>query len=295
MKDHFSKWEAFLKAVELGSLTRAAQALHYSQSGVSRMIQELEKQWGVTLLERGKSGIVLTAEGNQLLPLVRNYYWESRKLQNQLEKIQGLRSGLIRIGTFSSVATHRLPGVIAAFEKDYPNLDYELLLGDFSEIKAWIMEGRVDFGFLGSPTSGEELETQVLEEDPFLAILPEKHPLAKLSKVPLQLLAKEPFMMTEKGEPSVLKDVFQRDHLDLKVQFTTWDDYAVMAMVEKGLGVSILPGLILKRAPYAIATRELEVPLQRKILLAKRKDKPMSLAAEKFLEYLAVYYGKETE
>ena len=70
------------------------------------------------------------------------------------------------------------------------------------------------------------------------------------------------------------------------VHFTTWDDYAIMSMVESGLGISILPELILKRVPYRIVAKELDVPAYRKIGIALRSKKTASLAVKRFLEYL---------
>lgn len=152
---NIKKYRAFLKTVECGSFTRAAEMLNYSQSGISRMIQDLEKEWNVSLLERGKAGIRLTSDGIKILPYAKRICDDYDKLQIQIDELNGLQTGIIRIGTFSSVATHWLPNIILEFQKDYPNVDYELLLGDDKEIENWIMEGRVDFGFLRLPTLPE--------------------------------------------------------------------------------------------------------------------------------------------
>ena len=93
---------------------------------------------------------------------------------------------------FSSVATHWLPNIIRAFQKDYPHIDYELLLGDYTEIETWIMEGRVDCGFLRLPAH-PDLETIFLEQDPLLAVLPVQHPLADCSRFPVSAFGSEPF------------------------------------------------------------------------------------------------------
>ena len=135
MDMNIQKYIAFIKTVEYGSFTKAAEMLNYSQSGISRMINDLEKEWGVSLLERGRSGVRLTSDGLKLLPFAKSMCSEYRKLQTQVEELNGLKSGLIRIGTFSSVATHWLPKIISRFQKDYPNIDYELLLGDYAEIE----------------------------------------------------------------------------------------------------------------------------------------------------------------
>ena len=102
----------------------------------------------------------------------------------QVDELHGLQSGLIRIGTFSSVATHWLPNIIQQFQKDFPNIDFELLLGDYAEIENWIVSGRVDCGFLRLPTINPELETIFLEADPLMAVIPEHHPLADCKKIP---------------------------------------------------------------------------------------------------------------
>lgn len=150
---------------------------------ISRMIHDLEKEWNVSLLERGRSGVRLTSDGLRLLPYAQNVCREFQKLQMQVDELNGLQSGLIRIGTFSSVATHWLPNIIREFQKDYPNIDYELLLGDYTEIEEWILSGRVDCGFLRLPTHAE-LETIFLEQDKLLAILPEKPPAGKIRENP---------------------------------------------------------------------------------------------------------------
>ncbi len=285
MDMNIQKYIAFVKTVEYGSFTRAAEILNYSQSGISRMINDLEKEWRVILLERGKAGVRLTSDGMKLLPYAKNVCTEYNKLQMEVDELNGLQSGLIRIGTFSSVATHWLPNIIKEFQKAYPNIDYELLLGDYGEIEEWILEGRVDCGFIHLPVH-HELETIFLEQDRLLAVLPENHSLAQLEKVPVAELCNEPFMLLEKGAKADVWEIFERCSLTPDVRFTTWDDYAIMSMVESGLGISILPELILRRVPYKITVKELDVPAYRKIGLALRSKKTASLAIKRFLDYL---------
>jgi DNA-binding transcriptional LysR family regulator len=282
---NIQKYLALVKTVEYGNFTKAAEALNYSQSGISRMIKDLEVEWKVSLLERGRSGVRLTSEGLKLLPYAISVCNEYQKLQTQIDELHGLQSGLIRIATFSSVATHWLPNIIKAFQKEYPQVDYELLLGDYTEIESWILEGRVDCGFIRLPTH-PNLETIFLEQDKLLVILPKNHPLADCERFPLKALSEGPFMLLEKGEKAEISEIFERYNIQPKVQFTTWDDYAIMSMVEKGLGISILPELILKRIPYQIVVKELEVPAYRRIGLAMKDKESSSLAVKRFLDYL---------
>lgn len=233
MDTNIQKYLAFVKTVEYGSFTKAAEILNYSQSGISRMINDLEKEWKVVILERGKSGVKLTSDGMKLLPHAKEICNEYEKLQMEVAELNGLQSGLIRIGTFSSVATHWLPNIIKEFQKDYPKIHYELLLGDYTEIEEWILEGRVDCGFLRLPTH-PDLETIFLEQDQLLVVLPENHRLAKCDTFPVSALCEDPFMLLEKGAKAEISEIFERFGVTPNVHFTTWDDYAIMSMVESG-------------------------------------------------------------
>lgn len=291
MDMNIQKYMAFAKTVEYGSFTKAAEVLNYSQSGISRMINDLEKEWNISLLERGRAGVRLTSDGLKLLPFIRSLCDQYQKLEAQVDELSGLQSGLIRIGTFSSVATHWLPNIIKEFQKDYPNIEYELLLGDYKEIENWTLEGRVDCGFLRLPTN-PELETIFLEQDRLLVVLAEDHPLADCEQFPVKSLCDYPFILLEKGTKADIAEIFEQCNISPQIHFTTWDDYAIMSMVERGLGISVLPELILQRIPYRIVTKELEIPAYRKIGLVLRNKKSASLAVKRFLDYLDYRYSK---
>lgn len=285
MEMNIVKYMAFIKTVELGSFTKAAELLNYSQSGISRMISDLEAEWGVRLLERNRSGVRLTSDGMEVLPYVRKICSDYEGLQSQVSEIKGLESGIIRIGTFSSVATHWLPKIIKDFQNDYPNIDYELRLGDYTEIQDWITEGSVDCGFLRDP-SVLDMDIIPLQKDELIAVIPQGHPLEKYDKVPLSALCDYPFMLLEKGSKSNISKLFEEHGLKPQIKFTTWDDYAIMSMVENGLGIGILPKLILQRMSYQIVEKELAEPAYLDICLALRNKDDLSFATKRFIEYL---------
>ena len=279
------KYMAFVKTVECGSFTKAAGLLHYSQSGISRMISDLEKEWNVPLLERNRNGARLTSDGTRLLPYARNLCEDYLKLQMQVDDLNGLQSGFIRIGTISSIATHWLPNMIAEFQKKYPNIDYELLLGHYADIEDWVSQGRVDIGFTRVPAK-EKFEMEFLEKDKLLVVLPENHPLENTEKFPVSSLADYPFMLLEKNEKADISAILDKYNIKPNIRFTTVDDYAVMSMVEKGLGISILPELILRRTPYRIIAKELDVSACRELGYIIKDRKTISLAVSRFLDYL---------
>ncbi len=285
MDANILKYMALIKTVECGSFTKAAEILNYSQSGISRMINDIEKEWGITLLERSRSGLRLTSDGLKILPFAQELCKCYERLQMQVDDLNGLQSGIVRIGVFSSVATHWLPNIIKNFQKDYPNIDYELLLGDYTEIEGWIAEGRIDCGFLRLPTR-PDFETMFLEQDELMAVIPENHPMANCEKFPITALCGEPFIMLKRGKNKEFTEIFERCGLNPNVKFTTWDDYAIMSMVESGLGIAILPKLILRRNPYRIVAKELDIPTYRSVGIAIKNRKTASLAVKRFLDYL---------
>ena len=277
------KYLAFVETADQGSFTRAAEKLHYSQSGVSRMIRDLETEWKVTLLERGKGGVKLTSDGMKLLPCARSICAEVARLQTQVDELQGLRAGLIRIGSLSAAAAGLLPGWVEGFLRSHPNIDYELLVGEQREIENWIFSGRVDFGILDLPAD-PELETVFLEQDPLLAVLPEDHPDAAAEVFPVSGFMDLPFLLLEKENRAEATQLFESCGVTPHVRFTTWDEQTILSMVERGLGVSILPALALKRSAYRVAARRLDVPAYRNLGIALRSKKTASLAVKSFLE-----------
>ena len=103
-----SQYEALLKALETGTLSQAAEELGYSQSGLTRALNALEEQFGFRILRRDRNGVQLTAEGQLVLPHIRTVLYDQYRLEECVNEINGLRTGLIRIGTFNSVSAQWL-------------------------------------------------------------------------------------------------------------------------------------------------------------------------------------------
>lgn len=285
MDNNLQKYLAFVTTADCGSFTRAAQTLDYAQSSVSKMIADLEAEWNLTLLERSRAGVQLTSDGMAMMPYARELLDSYRRVQEQAAGLSGVTSGLIRIGTFSSVATHWMPNIIRAFQEDYPEIRYEMLLGDYEEIEQWIFEGRVECGFLRLPTR-PEFDTISLEKDELVVVMPKEHPFREKQVVDITDLNGQPFMLLEHGGKTEVSELLDRYGVRPDIRFTTWDDYAILSMIEQGLGIGILHRMILQRIPYEVEIRSLEEPAYREIGLAMRNRKSTSAAVKKFIEYL---------
>ena len=108
------KYVAFLKTVELGSISLAAEQMGYTQSAVSRMILDLEKEWGMELLHRSRAGIALSSVGEHLLPAIRSIVADCEELKFAVNELHGLHTGLVRVGTFTSVANMWIPSLLVS-------------------------------------------------------------------------------------------------------------------------------------------------------------------------------------
>ncbi len=283
MENHLLKYQAFVKAVEKGSFTKAAEDLNYAQSSISKMIADLEADWGIVLLERNKKGVCLTSSGKQILPFARRIINDCNELDGYIKQMNGVETGIVRIGTFASVAINLLPDIFIEFQKAYPGIEYELLLGDYTEVECWIEDGRVDCGFLCMPTSAS-LDTILVKKDEYKVVLPAEHPLADKKVVSIKDLNGQPFMLLEHGKKTEISSILEENNVHPNIRFTTWEDFAIMAMVEKGLGIAILPGTILERIPYKIEIRSLKRPYYRSIGLAMKDRNRLTPAVRKFVE-----------
>ena len=279
------KYRAFLTAAQMGSFTRAGEALGYSQSGISRMIADLEREWGVRLLERDRGGVRLTSEGHELAPSVQAVCDEHGRLQARTDAMSGLETGLIRIAAVTSVTTHWLPSIIKRFREDYPNIDYEITTRGYSEVERMIAEGKVDCGFVRLPT-WPSFDTIYLGRDELKVVMSTDHPMASADRFPIRALGDYPFMTIDKQGDSDIAAMLDKYDIRIQSSMTTWDDYAVFAMVEKGLGISVQPALILQRLPFDIVVKSFDEPQYRELALAMRNRDTVPLATKRFIDYL---------
>ena len=279
------KYIAYLRTVETGSITRCAAELGYTQSAVSKMIADLESEWKVRLLVRGKTGIELTSEGLTLLPTIRAIIKDYNDLGFAVSELHGIRSGLLRIGCFTSLSTSVLPNALKAFHEEYPNIRIQLFNGEYEDISAWLRRGTIDCGFLPLPAA-PEFETTFLLRDSFVAILPEGHPMANEPVFPVAQLAQENFVKLNEILDLEVHHFLDTLPVQPRIAYEATNDFALLAMVESGLGVSIVHDLILHPRHYRIARLPLDVTHYRDVGLAVKRSVVPSSITKLFIEHI---------
>lgn len=280
-----NRYIALQKIIELNSFTKAAEALGYTQSAISQMIASLEEELSIKLLYRSRVGAKLTIEGQELYPFIERTILQYRAMQEKANEIKGLDTGIIRIGTITSVTCHWLPQLIKGFQILYPNVQFVFHQGDYTSIQEWIKIGAVDFGFV-TPAAVTGMETKVIKSGRMLAILPENHPLSSREVIRLDDIAKEPFILLEEGHYNETLEAFQSCGLEPNIKFTIHDDYAIMTMVEADLGVSILAELILRGANHNIAIRPIDPPIFRISAIGYKDKNSLPIASKYFIDFL---------
>lgn len=277
-----SKYEIFNAIVEAGSLTKAAEKLNLTQSGVSYAVSTLEAELGFSLLKRDRSGISLTSNGERILKHIQRILHEEELLRQETAAIKGLDTGTVRLGTLSSVSMQWLPGILASFNEKYPNIEVKTYLGCYDEMNDWISNGTVDFGFVSLPIS-KAFETIPIKKDKLAVILPPNHPLRHQKLISYEQIKDESFIMPQWGSDDNIRRLLNEHKLNLQVKYELMEERTILAMVQKGLGISILPELILVNVPDNIHIVDLEEADYRIIGIAALSLKNISPAAKKFL------------
>ncbi|MDY3079046.1 MAG: LysR family transcriptional regulator [Oscillospiraceae bacterium] len=288
------KYQAFSKVAELGSITKAAEAMGYTQSAVSRMIADLEDEWNLNLLRRSRGGLALSSDGLMLLPYIRDLCSHYDVLQEQANALKGLETGFIRIGSCASVSTQCLPPILKTFVDRYPDIIFQLQNMEYSDTEEALCAGVIDCGFICAPFS-PELDVTVLMRDRMLAVLPPDHPLTDAKSYPLQQLSQERIIkLTDEANNEVSK-IFTLLNSKLDRPISAYcdvnDDYSIMAMVESGLGVSILSELVTHRMPFDVCLKEFDPPQYRDIAIAVKKGRKPSPATEKFIQIVLEFFS----
>ena len=282
------KYRIFVTVVEEGSLTRAAEMLGCTQSAVSHAMATLEEELGFALVKRGRGGVRLTGEGERLLPAARALLSSAEQLGQVASSIRGLESGTVRIGAFTSVAVHWLPTILQRFKRDYPKVDFRLLNGDYHDVEQWLSDGSVDIGFVSVPCA-LECECIPLMEDRLLAILPKSSRFASYPKFPLVECETEPFISLLQSSDHDARRALEAAGVKPNVRFYTKDDYAVIAMVEQGLGMSIMPELLLKGRHDDLLVLPLIPEARRTIGIAIAAGSKAGPATRRFADYVVKF------
>ena len=280
------KLSVILEALRCGSMTKAAEELGYTQSGLTYTVNTVENELGFPIVIRDASGIRLSAEGQELLPYIEELVNCDRRFTQYAQNMLHRLGNVLNIATYPSTADTILPEILADLTHSAPEVKVNVRVGSQDDMIRWLTDGNVDFGF-GGQLHVPGFDWMPLLADPELAVLPDNFPTGGMTSFPMEEFLRHPFIMPVYwSEESALLQQLESYHIEPQFAVDFSDNAPVIAMVEQGLALSTLPELTLHAHRYRVKTLPLDPPCFRIIGVTYRQQTATQTAAGKFLRCL---------
>ena len=240
------KLEILMTAIDLGSFSKASEVVGYTQSGLTHLVDSLERDIGLTLVRRDHNGITLTREGETLVPSIREFLRANAKLENQIAAITDKKRDTIRVAAYASIAMHWMPEILYRFRRVCPNTDVDLRMVDNALEPFELLEkGRTDVIF-AAKQAGYSCDWTPLCQDAMYAILPPEYPLGEMETFPIELFEGKEFLMPYGRFDLDVKAALDKNGVKPRIRPCHVDDETVIRMVGKGLGLSMMAEMMLR-------------------------------------------------
>lgn len=280
-----SKYEIILDVCKTGSISRTAVKFNYTQSAVSQLIKNFERELGLSLFKRTKQGVQLLPGTEEIVRSLENICREEKKIQRIVSDLKSLDSGCIRVGSIQSISYHWLPDILRKFSEIYPKITFELSIEGFCPLIENLKKDRLDCIFVSHysvpgypfiPLGGDEL----------MLVMPKGHYLSEKRTVSLSDLDQEDFILTSDRLDYETGKIFEKNGIRPNIRCKVMEDFAALKMVEKGFGITILPKLLLYNAPFDVCVRSFSEQYSRVLGAAYLPGKQLPPAVLKFLSFV---------
>ena len=287
-------YEIFDAVARQGSFNKAAQQLHLTPSAISHAIAVMETELGFTLFNRGKNGVTMTSYGASLYPSIRAVLNSDEALQQSIARLNGLEKGKVKLGAFNSVCACLLPGILKSFMAHYPQIEVEVYQGTYDDVKEWLRTGQVDMAFLSS-TCREEFTLTELFREPLLCIVPQDWPTPPGGVMTPALMNEQAFVVQCDATDAEMRQFLKKYSIATERRCHVIDDQSNIAMVEAGLGISIMPQMLLRNCSAAVKIYPIEPEEYRTVGLAVQRPTAMAPAVEQMFHHIIDYCKQNVE
>ena len=259
------KLEILMTAADLGSFTKASEVVGYTQSGLTHMMDALEREVGFPLLQRSHNGIRLSEQGRQLMPAIREFLQANANLENQIRSIAERKSEVIRVAAYASIAMHWMPEILYRFRRICPEVSVDLRMVDHALEPYELLErGETDVIF-ASRQLGRDCDWVPLYSDWMYAILPKDYPLNGRKAFPLQEFEGQEFLMPYGSFDLDVKAALEPEGVHVNEKICRFDDETVIRMVGRGLGVSMMSELMVRGRTDGVLCVPVDPPAKREL------------------------------
>ena len=276
----------------LSSFTRAADAMHLTQPGISKHVRQLEEHYGTRLFERRGRTIALTEAGEVLFETTQEVTSCVEKAAKRIKELDAVAPTLAMAATFT-VGLYIVPSLLAAFRKHHPAIQTTLDIFPAKVVEVSVLNHTFDIGLVGHEIRNKKLIATEFYSDELVAIVAAEHKWASRSrKIPPTDFRDVPFIATAVGSGTrmVIEDRLRQNGVKLTRVIDFGNMEGVKKAVEAGLGVSILSKSVIQRELSAGLLRMLPLVgrnMRRKFFVIQRKEKYLSGATHEFLKYLS--------
>lgn len=281
---------AFIAVAEVQHFTRAAERLAISQSSISTLVSELERNLGLRLFDRHTRMLRLTHAGAEILPLARKALADLDSVLGSSSQLRTLGRGRVSIAASSLQAALLLPAVIRAYNLAHPAVKVELYDVTDEEVVQRVAGGDVDFGLGSAMLKRDDIMARRLTNDFFVALMPADHPLARKRELTWRDLREVPLISPPPGNAvrEQLDFALAREGITLTRSYEVLLPLTILGMVEAGLGIAVMTSAILRLAQaYGFAIRRVTNPvIRREMSLMFHADRSLSPAAKQFRDLL---------
>lgn len=291
-----SRCRALIECGERGSISAAADALGYTPSAVSQLISALEKELGLKLLNRSPKGVTLTAEGEAIIPAIRQYLVREEEIYRIADELKGVVTGKLTVAAYPSVATTWLPEIVRNFKEDYPGIQIEICESIKSTMFDLFDQNKADLGILAY-SDPMPFDWIPLIDEEVIAAIPLNHPLAisGAKSFPVKDCEKYDFIMGSWGKELEILDILNKFKAHPPVKYTTYDTPATMALVRMGLGISFVNELSARHWNDDVVKIPLNPPQFTTFGIAIPSKDNMTNATKKFLDSVVSYVEAKKE
>ena len=286
------KLEILMTAVDLGSFSKASQVVGYTQSGLTHLVNSLERDIGLPLIRRSHNGISLTRQGEALMPAIREYLKANTNLQNKIQAVTEQQTETIRIAAYASIAMHWMPEILYRFRRICPKVDVDLRMVDNAlEPFELLQDDKTDVIFASRQKYGG-CDWLPLYRERMYAILPRNYPLEGRETFPLEELEGKDFLMPYGRFDLDVHAALDRVDVRIREKAAYVDDETVIRMVSKGLGVSMMTELMIRGRTDDVLCVPVVPETIRELGMGLPKGREMPESVKKLKECVTKFVGE---
>lgn len=282
-------YEVFKTVAEYKSFSRTAEAMHITPSAVSHAIANLEDQFGFALFERSRKGVQLTVNGEKMLPLVNRVRECNENVLQEAGRINDSDVGEVRIGVLHSVALTWMPEIIKRFKDKYPNIEVRIYEAGYNEISDLLYKHAIDIGIVADSFVKAGQMFELLVKDHMVCVVPADFTTKSEKMITVEEIKRGKLLMQYDAGEIELKKFLEDNEISVDEYIKVDDDNVMVALVEQGLGISVVPGLCVKNSRRKVKILGLKPDVYRNLGLVTASTRSPAPATVKMIAEIKNY------